>query len=245
MMVRPIYISLVAVSISLIPLTTFAQERPSGIREQDSEYVESERTSSNDESGGLFGFLPFLRGQPREGVPSERLVPAPLPEESKPVLSKKKMEQLQAAAERWLLTSEFTEPTLRQNERDRYYRDYIVFSGEYRIEVLRGNAEDKPFFAYIYVKGDYFRTEAHDDPDDAESDFSFEYQPREFRLIFDRVEKWDYSDNADEAPFAFTEQWEFRKFQSRPTVDSSKDARPPDERRATEERDGMPEPAGE
>ena len=243
---RTIYILLMAVSINLLSFSAFAQERRTGASEPDSEYMKSEREPRDVGGGSFFDFIPFLGGRSREAVPSERLVPTPLPKKSKPVLSKEKMGQLQAAAERWLLTSEFTEPMLRQDEDTRYYRDYIVFSGEYVMEVMRGDTEERPFVGHVYVKGDYFKTEAHGDPDAAESDFSFKYQKRDFRLIFDRVEKWDYSENHDEYPFTFTERWEFHKLQSRPTVDLSRNASSSIERSATENGDGMPpEPASE
>ena len=242
---RIIYILLVAASITLLSLPAFAQERTGGTREPDSEYVKSKQKPKKNDGGSLFGFLPFVGGRSKESVSSENLVPGPLPQESKPVLSKEKMEQLQTVADRWLLTSEFTEPTLRQDMESGYYRDYVVFSSEYRVEVLRGDAENNPFVGHVYVKGDYFRTEAHDNSDDAESDFSFKYQPREFRLVFDRVEKWDYSDDPHEAPFTFTERWEFRRLQSRSTVDFSEGAGLSDKRSATEERDETPEQPGD
>ncbi|UCD57406.1 MAG: hypothetical protein JSV16_16645 [Candidatus Hydrogenedentota bacterium] len=209
---------LVTISIGFSPVSAFAKGREADSREPDSEYMEKEREKKK--GSGLFDFLPFVGGRSKEVSP-EKLVPSPLPLQSKPVLSKGKLEELGVVADQWLQMSEFTEPTVRRDEGGGYFRDYIVFAGEYRVEVLRGDAEDKPFVGYVYVKGDYFRTRSHGEPADAESDFNFTYRPNEFRLIFDRVERWDYSYDPDEEPFTFTERWEFRRLQSRPIIDIS------------------------
>ncbi|MBI4831065.1 MAG: hypothetical protein HY801_05825, partial [Candidatus Lindowbacteria bacterium] len=200
-------------------------QRKTGAEEPDSEYVDSDaKSEQKEEGGGLFDFLPFV-GEPPKKVESEKLTPSPLPRESKPVLSKKKMEELQMAADRWLTTSEYTEPTLRRNSKGEYYRDYIVFANEYKAEVLRGDDDEKPFVGNVYVKGDYFHTKPHFNSAAAQADFQFDYQAREFRLIFDRIEKWDYSQNLDDEPFTFTERWEFRKLQARPVIGISEDAK--------------------
>ncbi len=182
-----------------------------------------EKTDVKEEQGsGLFDFLPFVSGRAKE-IPPEDLAPAE-PKRNKSPLAKRDMEEFQMVAERWLLASEFTEPTVRRDKEGKYYRDYIVFAKEYTMEVVRGDLEHRPFIGYIYAKGDYFRTKSHDAPDDARSDFGFKYQPRNFRLIFDRVEKWEFSDNPNEEPLTFAERWEFRTLQVRGIAEFSEGA---------------------
>lgn len=195
-------------------------ERPS-TEEPDSEYVEKTQRADREESGGLLDFLPFIGG-PQKKITPEKLLPSPKPEQSKPVFSKRKMEELQMTAGMWLLSSEFTEPTVRQDRDGRYYRDYVVFAEEYEAEVVRGNSEDTPFVGHIFIKGDYFRTKSHDMADAARSDYKFGYQSLEFRVVFNRMEKWEYSDNPDREPFIYTERWEFHNLQSRIALDFSK-----------------------
>lgn len=208
------------ISMTLVVPSAFAESKKTTRREPDSEYVAKERASKRREGGGLFDFLPFVGTRPSRVEP-EKLKPSPLPQESKPVLSKQKLAQLRQVAERWLLTTEFAEPTIRRDENDKYYRDYIVFAGEYEAKVMRGGTEQNPFIGHVYVKGDYFKTQPHDTPEAAQNDFKFKYQEREFRVIFDRMEKWEYSDNPDAEPFVFAERWEFRGLQSRPVVELS------------------------
>ncbi|MBI5116731.1 hypothetical protein HZA56_09685 [Candidatus Poribacteria bacterium] len=195
------------------------------------------------ESGGLLDFLPFVGGEPKKVEP-EKLTPSPLPKESKPVLSARKMQELQEVADKWLTTSEYTEPMLRRNGNREYYRDYIVFATEYKAEVLRGDKDERPFVGNIYVKGDYFFTKAHPSAADAESDFSFDYQPREFRVVFERLERWDYSDKLDEKPFVFTERWEFRKLQTKSVVGLPESA-PASTSGTSEKKTDSPKPSNE
>lgn len=208
------------ISMTLVVPAALAESKKTTEREPDSEYVEKKPASKRREGGGLFDFLPFVDTRPSRVEP-EKLKPSQLPQESKPVLSKQKLEQLQQVAERWLLTTEFAEPTVRRDENDKYYRDYIVFAGEYEAKVIRGGTEQNPFIGHVYVKGDYFKTQSHDTPEAVQNDFKFKYQEREFRVIFDRMEKWEYSDNPDAEPFVFGERWEFRGLQSRPVVELS------------------------
>lgn len=181
----------------------------------DSAYLEEDKP--NDDGGGLFDFLPFVGGRSKPVTP-EVLTPSPKPKKAQPVLSEKDLMELRLAAERWLLSSEFTEPTVRQADGDGYYRDYIVFTREYEVEVLRGRGDETPFLANVYVDGDYFRTSSHPKAEDAKSDYDFKHELLEFRLVFERVEKWEYSDNPNEDPIVFRELWEFRKLQSRPKL---------------------------
>lgn len=234
---------LAAVSLCLSFVSAFAQTQKADRRPPDSEYVEREPKPERD-GGGLFDFLPFV-GRRSKNVPPEDLAPSPLPKESKPVLSNEELGELRLVADRWLLTSDFTQPTVRQDEENRFYRDYIVFAGEYRLEVVRGDTEERPFVAYVYVKGDYFNTDPHDERHVAESDFDFKYEPLEFRLIFERVEEWKYSENPNEEPFTFTEQWQFRRLQSRVKVDLPEGAGASGETPAGEGGVETPEPAGD
>ncbi|RJP64092.1 MAG: hypothetical protein C4532_19930 [Candidatus Abyssobacteria bacterium SURF_17] len=206
------------VVVSLSPICAFAESRQGAQPKPDSVYMEQEQGSDDEQGGGLFGFLPFV-GDRRKNVPAEELAPSPLPQESKPVLSDKDLGQLRMAADEWLLTSEFTQPKLREDAEGRYYRDYIVFSDEYRVEVLRGDTQERPFLAYVYVGGDYFRTRPSDEPSKAAADFSFDYEPLEFKVVFERVEEWAYSENPNDEPIRFKETWEFRKLQSRLKID--------------------------
>jgi hypothetical protein len=216
------FLSLLVMCLLFLPAFTWAQEASS--REPDSEYVEKGREPESEEGGGLFDFLPFVGGGQKK-IELERLVPTPKPERSKPVFSKRNMEELQATAGVWLLSSEFTEPTVRQDGEGKYYRDYIIFGDEYEAEVVRGDAEDKPFVGHIYIKGDYFKTRSHDTAEDARSDFKFKYQPRDFRVVFNRTEKWEYSDDPNSDPFLFVQRWEFHNLQSRFAVDFSEEGK--------------------
>ncbi len=205
---------------SLCPFT-LAQDEEEAVSPRpvpDSEYFQKDERPKPAERGGFFDFLPFI-GDNRAKVAPENLRPSPLPQKSERVFSPKQMEQLRKIAAQWLLASEFTEPTVRRDEEGKHYRDYIVFANEYEIEVLRGDSDDVPFIGHVYVKGDYFTTRPHDEPEAARSDFKFQYKQRDFKLIFDRSEKWEYSDNPGEDPFMFREAWEFEKIQSRPAVE--------------------------
>ena len=159
-------------------------------------------------------------------VESEELKPSPKPQASKPELRKKEVLQLRAIAERWLLTSEFIEPTVRVDADGRYYRDYIVFATEYEARVLRGDTREVPFIGHVHIQGDYFKTRSHETSEAARSNFKFKYETRDFRLIFDRVEKWEYSLEPTAEPFAFVERWEYRTLQSRPSVNLSEGITP-------------------
>ena len=234
------FFSIVLLALCVLPAPARAQGTTA--REPDSEYVEKKPAPKPRGGGGLFDFLPFVGSRPRKVEP-EKLEPAPPPEESRPVLFKNEVEQLRGVAERWVLTSEFTEPTVRQEEGGGYYRDYVVFADEYQAKVLRGDKEDIPFIGHIYIKGDYFRTGAHGTAEEARADFKFNYQTREFRVIFDRVEKWEYSDNPAEEPFAFVERWEYSGLQSRPVAPLTRDVPAPSP--PAEEEKARPEPAGE
>lgn len=232
---------LVAALSCLYSISAFAQTRKTDRRPPDSEYVEQEPKA--ERGGGLFDFLPFTTRRSKK-VQQEDLAPSPLPKESKPVLSDEDMGELRLVADRWLLTSEFTEPTVRQDEHGKFYRDYIVFAGEYRVEVVRGDTEERPFIAYAYVKGDYFKTQSHDERQEAESDFDFKYEPLDFRLIFERVEEWEYSENPNEEPFTFTAEWQFRRLQSRVQIDVPEGTGASEETPAGEGGVEAPEPAG-
>jgi hypothetical protein len=219
----------------------WAQTQESTGRQRDSEYMEKKEESENDDGGGLFDFLPFVDGGPKKIQP-ENLRPSPKPQRSKPFFSAEDMEELQMTAHMWLLGSEFTEPTVRQDEEGKYYRDYIVFGDEYEAEVVRGDSESSPFIGYIYIKGDYFKTTSHPTPDAAKADFKFKYQPRDFRVVFKRVERWEYSDNPNEEPFGFIERWEFQNLQSRFAVDFSGDDNPERAATPTDDEVQTPEP---
>lgn len=231
-----------AILFGLFHSSAFSQARPTPKYEPDSEYIEKKDTLKRRNGGGLFSFLPFV-GRSKTRVEPEKLEPSPPPQESKPALREKELEQLRGVAERWALTSEFIEPTVRQDEHGRYYRDYIVFADEYEAKVMLGDSEARPFIGHIYIKGDYFQTRSHDTPDDARSDFKFEYQTREFRVIFDRVEKWQYSYEPNDEPFAFVKRWEFGGLQSRPVVNLSKDILPSES--PVEKEDVTPAPQAE
>lgn len=205
----------------------FAQARKTQEREPDSKYVEKEPTRKRSEGGGFFDFLPFVGGRKTKIAP-ENLKPSPLPQESKPVLEQRELAQLRGVAERWVLGTEYAEPTIRQDENGRHYRDYIVFSDEYEAKVMRGESEENPFIGHIYINGDYFNTKPHDSPEDARTDFKFNYQTREFRVVFNRIEKWEFSDDPNDEPFRFVERWEFGGLQSRPVVDLSELIRTPE-----------------
>jgi hypothetical protein len=192
--------------------STFAETNSAG--EPDSVYVDEGRRPQQDEGGGLLDFLPFFGRRAKEVEP-EKLSPSPRPEKTQPGLSAREMDQLRQAATDWLLTSEFTEPTLRQDEEGEYYRDYTVFADEYDIAVLRGESQEQPFIGRVTIKGDYFRTKPHELMEAAQSDYDFDYQSREFRIIFSRVEKWEYSDDPREEAVVFKEEWAFSAMQSR------------------------------
>jgi hypothetical protein len=200
--------------------SAFAQARKTQERESDSVYMEKKDDRKRSSGGGFFDFLPFVGGRKAKVAP-EDLTPSPPPQESKPVLREKELAQLRIVTEQWILGTEYAEPTIRQGDDGKSYRDYIVFSDEYEAKVLRGEAEEKPFIGHIYIQGDYFRTAPHDSPEKASSDFKFTYQSREFRLVFDRIKKWEYSDKPGDEPFKFVERWEFNGLQSRPVVDMS------------------------
>lgn len=205
---------------AVVPFRAFGETGRDGGQFPDSLYIERDEESTDREGRGLLDFLPFFGDNSRR-VPSEDLKPSPLPRESKPVLKKDELEELQAVVNEWILTSDATEPKLRTDQAGRYYRDYVVFEREYRIEVLRGKTEEHPFLAHVYVSGDYFRTKSHYDPAEAQSDFNFNYEKLDFRIIFERVEHWEYSDDSSQEPFVFREEWEFRKTQSRSKVTNS------------------------
>ncbi len=217
-----------------------ARGEDTSAREPDSEYVEKKPVPKRREGGGLFDFLPFVGSRPRKVEP-EKLEPSPPPEESKPVLFKSEVEQLRGVTEKWVLTSEFTEPTVRQEEGGGHYRDYIVFADEYQAKVMRGDKEEIPFIGHIYINGDYFKTGAHSTAEEDRADFKFNYQAREFRVIFNRVEKWEYSDIPTDEPFAFVERWEYSGLQSRPVAPLTRDVSPPPP--LAEEEKAQPEPA--
>lgn len=186
--------------------------------EPDSAYVDKGEGKPEEGGGGLLDFIPFFGGRSKKALPPEQLSPSPLPEASKPVLSKDDLDELREDANEWLTTSEITEPAVRVDENGKYYRDYVIFGSDYKIDVLRGTGKDKPFVANIYVQGDYFKTKTYDDSSQAKADFDFKYQPLEFRVVFERVEKWEYSPSPNDEPFKYTERWEFRKLQSRAKV---------------------------
>jgi len=215
-----IFVVTLAVVGALCPLIQAQDEEEVGSRRPvpDSEYFQKDERPKPAERGGFFDFLPFV-GDNRAKVAPEKLRPSPLPRKSERVFSPKQMEELRKTAAQWLLASEFTEPTVRRDEEGKHYRDYIVFANEYEIEVLRGDSDDVPFTGHVYVKGDYFTTSPHDEPEEARSDFKFQYKQRDFKLIFERSERWEYSDNPGEEPFMFREEWEFQKIQSRPAIE--------------------------
>lgn len=219
---RLVAIFVVALVVIGVPCPfTLAQDEEEDVSRRpvpDSEYFQKDERPEPAERAGFFDFLPFV-GDNRAKVSPEKLRPSPLPKKSERVFSPRQMEELRKTAAQWLLASEFTEPTIRRDEEGKHYRDYIVFANEYEIEVLRGDSDDVPFIGHVYVKGDYFTTRPHDEPEEARSDFKFQYKQSDFRLIFERSEKWDYSDNPDEDPFMFREEWEFKKIQSRPAVE--------------------------
>jgi hypothetical protein len=205
-----------------------AEAKKKQAREPDSVYVEKkEDRKQQRSSSGFFDFLPFIGGRKAKVAP-EDLKPSPPPQESKPVLQKKELAQLRIVAEQWILGTEYAEPTTRQGDSGKSYRDYIVFSDEYEAKVLRGESEENPFIGHIYIQGDYFKTASHDSPEEASSDFKFTHQSREFRVIFDRIKKWEYSDKPGDEPFRFVERWEFNSLQSRPVADMSEILSTPD-----------------
>ena len=187
--------------------SALAQERKTPAREPDSEYVEKKEDRKRRSGGGLFDFLPFVGGR-RATVAPETLKPSPAPQENKPVLHKEELAQLRGVAERWILSTEYAEPTIRQDDSGKSYRDYIVFADEYEAKVLRGKSEENPFIGHIYIQGDYFKTAPHDSPECARSDFN-------------RIKKWEYSEKPGDEPFRFVERWEFNGLHSRPVVDMS------------------------
>jgi hypothetical protein len=206
--------------------SALAQARKPPEPEPDSEYVEKRDSPKRDDSGGLLDFLPFVRRKPAKVEP-ETLTPSPLPQESKPVLQREELAQLRSVAENWVLTSEYAEPAIRQDDNGQFYRDYIVFADEYEAKVLRGRSQEKPFIGHVYIKGDYFKTQSHNDPESASADFKFKFLTREFRVVFDRVKKWEYSSDPDSEPYIFVERWEFNGLQSRSVVSLSEDLTPP------------------
>ena len=203
----------------LFPLVASAQNERRTEKEPDSAYIEHEE--QRPQSGGLFDFLPFIGGSRKQRVPQEKLRPSPKAGENKQVISEDELNELKQVAGQWLLTSGITEPAVRKAEGGNYYRDYIVFDDEYKIEVVKGDSAEKPFIAYVYVQGDYFQTAAHPSREEAETDYDFKYQRLDFRVIFERVEKWDYSLSSAEVPIVFHEEWHFRKLQSKATVNAS------------------------
>jgi hypothetical protein len=180
-----------------------------------------EREEAPRESGGgLLDFLPFFGGAQRPQAPDEPLLPS-LPPTDKTIVPEEDLSDLKMVTGHWLLTSEITEPAARKSEDGRYYRDYIVFDDEYRIEVVKGDSPETPFLARVYVRGDYFHTAAHESAESAQSDYNFQYEPLDFRVLFERVERWDYSTGSEEEPIVFREQWVFRKLQSKAKGDVS------------------------
>jgi len=214
-----------AIALGFTHNSAFAQERKAPQPEPDSVYVEKDDSSQRSDSGGLLDFLPFVRRKSSK-VESEVLTPSPLPQESKPVLQKEELDQLRAVAEKWVLTSEYAEPTVRQDENGQFYRDYMVFADEYEAKVLRGRSQEQPFVGHVYIKGDYFKTQSHDTPESAAADFKFKFLTREFRIVFDRIKKWEYSSDPGSEPYVFAERWEFNGLQSRSVVTLSEDLAP-------------------
>jgi hypothetical protein len=233
------------ISVSLVILlgvshfSVVAEERKTPEREPDSAYVE--KSDAPRKSGGLFDFLPFTRRKSTKIEP-ENLEPSPLPQESKPVLQQKELDQLRTVAEQWVLGTEYAEPTVREDKEGRYYRDYIVFADEYEAKVLRGQSEERPFIGHVYIRGDYFLTRAHDKPEDAAADFKFDFQTREFRIIFDRIKKWEYAADLGAEPFTFVERWVFRGLQSRPVVSLPEDLSQPKPPQKEEAQPPAPQP---
>lgn len=225
-MKRLFFLSLVAGLVVACPPKGHPQTKESGTRTSDSVYVDTGEKPS-DEGGGLLDLLPFV-GSRSKKVSEEKLTPSPPPAESKPVLSEDDLNELKAVAQHWLRTSAITDPSVRKAENGKYFRDYIVFGDEYTIDVLRGTGPETPFVAHVRVKGDYFQTQMHDTPEEAKLDYEFNYRPLEFRVIFRRVEKWDYSVNTEEPPFVFRENWVFEKLQSRVNVETSTASPPPE-----------------
>ena len=204
----------------LVPLAAFSENDGTGGEDPDSAYMEREEQPKNEETGFL-DLLPFFGN--KKQIPKEKLQP-PDAAESKPAISDEDLNELKAVVGHWLLTSEITEPAVRKTEDGSHYRDYVVFGDEYRIDVVKGASREEPYLANVYVRGDYFQTQTHDSVERAQSDYSFKYQPLDFRVIFAHVEKWDYSSNSEEAPIIFREQWVFRKLQSKASATTSEEA---------------------
>lgn len=201
------------------PLNIFAETEESPPREPDSVYVEQEERAE-DSGGGLLDFLPFFGEGKQPQASDEALEPSPPPRD-KTNVPEEDLSELKMVTGHWLLTSEITEPSVRKTEDGRYYRDYIVFDDEYKIEVVRGDSPEKPYIARVYVRGDYFHTAPHESAERAQSDYDFQYEPLNFRVLFERIEKWDYSAGSEENPIVFREQWVFRKLQSQAKTDIS------------------------
>jgi hypothetical protein len=218
-MKKSFLVSVACAALLFLPLIVFAENERRVEKEPNSAYVEHEEQAP--QSGGLLDFLPFFGGSRKQRVPQEKLVPSPNAGEGKKVISEDDLTELKQVAGHWLLTSEITEPAVRKTEEESYYRDYIVFDDEYKIEVLRGDSAGNPFIAYVYVQGDYFQTAMHPSREEAEADYDFKYQRLDFRVVFERVEKWDYSLNSAEVPIVFREEWHFRKLQSKANVNAS------------------------
>ena len=233
-----------AILLGLSHSSLIAQERKTPEREPDSAYVEKSDDARRSEGGGLLDFLPFVRRKPTK-IEAENLKPSPLPQESKPVLQRKELDQLRAVAEQWVLNTEYAEPTVREEEKGRFYRDYMVFADEYEAKVLRGRSEEKPFIGHVYIKGDYFQTQTHDNSESAAADFKFDFHTREFRVIFDRIKKWEYAVDPGAEPFTFVERWEFNGLQSRPVVNLPKDLTQPKPPQKEEDQTPAPQPKGE
>lgn len=214
-----------AVMTGLIYSPAFAEtaKPETGESEAAREDAVSDGAAGEEKSGGVFDFLPFV-GDDGVKVAPETLKPSPKPRKIKPKLEKKEVDQLRGVAERWVLASEYTEPTIRVSDDGEYYRDYIVFANKYEAKVLRGKSADVPFIGQVYINGDYFRTRSHETADEARADFKFKYQIREFRIVFNRIEKWEFSIDSSDEPFVFVERWEFDGIQSRAIRDASEAA---------------------
>ncbi len=222
MMKKSVLVILSVFLVFVVAGKSFSEDETSREKRTRSVYVDSQDEEGSATGGGILDFLPFI-GNHSNKVPKEDL--APSPPEKKPALSEEELNQLKAVVSHWLITSEITEPAVRNTEDGRYYRNYIVFSEEYRIDVLRGESPEKPFVANVYVRGDHFRTAPHETTEEAQSDRDFAFEPLEFRIIFEKVEKWDYSSALDEPPFVFREEWQFRKLQSKVNLEQA-DASP-------------------
>jgi hypothetical protein len=211
------------ISVMLFPAGVFSQTEDHHGNVPNSAYLDNE-DETKGESGGLLDMLPFF-GNKKKEVPAENLAPAPA-RQNKPALPEEDINELRMMVGNWLVSSEITEPAVRKADDGKYYRDYIVFNDEYRIDVLRGDSSEKPFMAHIFVEGDHFQTAMHDTSEEAKLDRNFSYKHLDFRVIFERVEKWDYSVSTEEAPIIFREQWVFKKLQSKVKAEAPSMAAP-------------------